>query len=146
MTYMSTTEPQQLAPSATYMALVLSKEGEIVTNIKRLWSQVMHLEPTLSYAIAWAGYEQCNALLIRSLRDAWQRLLAREKAISRAPKPIAREARQLRDDVVRLGELLDDAEGVQNNLKKNKLQLEWDIHMSVVDLVRVRWELEECEF
>jgi hypothetical protein len=24
--------------------------------------------------------------------------------------------------------------------------LEWDIHMSVVDLVRVRWELEKCEF
>ena len=143
---MSTTEPQQLAPSATYIALVLSKEGEIVPNIQKLWSQVMHLEPTLSYAIAWASYEQCNTLLIRSLRDAWQRLLAREKEIMRAPKPVAREVWQLRDDVVRLGELLDDAEGAQNNLRKNKLQLEWDIHMSVVDLVRVRWELEGCEF
>ena len=143
---MSTTEPQQLAPSAAYMALVLSKEGDIVPNIKKLWSRVMHLEPTLSYAIAWAGYEQCNALLIRSLRDAWQRLLAREDAVLLAPNPNARQVWQLRDDVVRLGELLDAAEEAQNDLKKNKLQLEWDIHMSVVDLVRVRWELEECEF
>lgn len=143
---MSTTEPQELAPSATYMALVLSKEGDIVPNIKKLWSQVMHLEPTLSYAIAWTGYEQCNAKLIRSLRDAWQRLLAREKAILLALKHNAREVLQLRDDVVRLGELLNAAVEAQNNLKKNKLQLEWDIHMSVVDLVRVRWELEECEF
>lgn len=143
---MSTTEPQQLAPSAVYMALVLSKEGDIVPNIKKLWSRVMHLEPTLSYAIAWTGYEQWNALLIRSLRDAWQRLVAREKAILLARKTVAREVWQLRDDVVRLGELLDAAVEAQNNLKKNKLQLEWDIHMSVVDLVRVRWELEECEF
>ena len=143
---MSTNEPQQLAPSAAYMTLVLSKEGEIVPNIKKLWSQVMHLEPTLSYAIAWAGYEQCNAKLIRSLRDAWQRLRAREDAILLAPEANAREAWQLRDDVVRLGELLDAAVRAQNNLKRNKLQLEWDIHMSVVDAVRVRWELEECEF
>jgi len=143
---MSSTEPQHQAPSAVYMALVLSKEGEIVPNIKKLWSQVMHLEPTLSYAIAWTGYEQCNALLIRSLRDAWQRLMAREQAILLAPRPAAREVWQLRDDVVRLGELLDTAVEAQNNLKKNKLQLEWDIHMSVVELVRVRWELEECEF
>ena len=99
-----------------------------------------------SYAIAWAGYEQCNALLVRSLRDAWQRLLAREDAILLAPNPYARQVWQLRDDVGRLGELLDAAEEAQNDLKKNKLQLEWDIHMSVVDLVRVRWELEECEF
>lgn len=135
---MSTTEPQRLVPSAVYMALVLSKEGDIVPNIKKLWSQVMHLEPTLSYAIAWAGYEQCNAKLIRSLRDAWQRLLAREKEILLAPRPVAQEVWQLRDDVVRLGELLDAAVEAQNNLKKNKLQLEWDIHMRVVDLVRVR--------
>lgn len=47
---------------------------------------------------------------------------------------------------MRLGELVDAAVEAQNNLEKNKLQLEWDIHMSVVDLVRVRWELEECEF
>jgi hypothetical protein len=53
---------------------------------------------------------------------------------------------QLRDDVERLGELLHQAEEGQNDLKKNKLQFEMDIHMSVVDLVRVRWELEECEF
>jgi hypothetical protein len=143
---MSSTEPQHQAPSAVYMALVLSKEGEIVPNIKKLWSQVMHLEPTLSYAIAWTGYEKCNALLIRSLRDAWQRLIAREQAILQAPRPVAREVWQLRDDVVRLGELVDAAVEAQNNLEKNKLQLEWDIHMSVVDLVRVRWELEECEF
>ncbi|GAB7334952.1 hypothetical protein MBLNU13_g06825t1 [Cladosporium sp. NU13] len=143
---MPDTETQELAPSATYMALVLSKEGDIVPNIKKLWSQVMHLEPTLSYAIAWAGYEQCNALLIRSLQDARQRLLAREEAILLAPKPVAREVWQLRDDVVRLGELLEAAVAARNNLKKNKLQLEWDIHMSVVDLVRVMWELDGYEF
>lgn len=143
---MSPLKPQYPAASASYMTLILSKEGDIVANIKKLRSRVIDLEPTLSYAIAWAGYERCNALLIRSLRDAWQRLNAREDAILAAPKLDAREVWQLRDDVVRMGELLDAAVGAQNDLKKNKLQFEWDIHMSVVDLVRVRWELEECGF
>lgn len=143
---MSTIEPQQPAASANYMALILSKEGDIVPNIQKLRSRVIDLEPTLSFAIAWAGYEQCNALLIRSLRDAWQRLIAREEAILSAPKLVAREVWQLRDDVVRMGQLVDAAKEAQNDLKKNKLQFEWDIHMSVVDLVRVRWELEQCGF
>lgn len=144
---MSTTEPLHPAASAVYMTLILSNEGDIVPNILKLRSRVIDLEPTLSFAIAWAGYERCNALLIRSLRDAWQRLIAREEAILSAPKLVAREVWQLRDDVVRMGELLDAAEGAQNDLKKkSKLQFEWDVHMSVVDLVRVRWELEECGF
>ncbi|KAM0711349.1 hypothetical protein Q7P35_002089 [Cladosporium inversicolor] len=143
---MSPLKPQHPAASAAYMALILSSEGAIVPNIQKLRSRVIDLEPTLSFAIAWAGYERCNALLIRSLRDAWQRLNAREKAILSAPRLDAREVWQLRDDVVRMGGLLDAAEGAQSDLKKNKLQFEWDVHMSVVDLVRVTWELEECGF
>jgi hypothetical protein len=143
---MDTIQPQQPAASAVYMTLILSKEGAIVENIRKLESRVIDLEPTLSYAIAWAGYEQCNARLVRSLRDGWQRLQAREEAILSAPELVPREVWQLRDDVERFGELVDAAEGAQNNLKKNKLQFEMDIHMSVVGLVRVRWELEECEF
>ena len=138
-------EPQP-APSVNYMALILSKEGDIVPDIKKLRSRVIDLEPTLSYAIAWAGYERTNALLVGSLRDVHKRLRAREKAIFYAPELNAQEVWKLRDDVERFGELVDAAEGAQNDLKKNKLQFEWDIHMSVVDLVRVRWELEECEF
>jgi hypothetical protein len=143
---MDTIQSQQPAASAVYMTLILSKEGAIVENIRKLESRVIDLEPTLSYAIAWAGYEQCNARLVRSLRDGWQRLQAREEAILSAPELVPREVWQLRDDVERFGELVDAAEGAQNNLKKNKLQFEMDIHMSVVGLVRVRWELEECEF
>ena len=143
---MSTTEPQQPAASAVYMDLIFSKEGAIVPNIQKLRSRVIDLEPTLSYAIAWTGYEQCNARLIRLLREAWHRLSAREDAVLAAPELVPREVWQLRDDVERFGELVDAAEGAPNNLKKNKLQFEMDIHMSVVDLVRVRWELEECEF
>jgi hypothetical protein len=136
----------QPAPSAVYMALILSKQGSIVPNIRELHSRVMHLEPTLSYAIAWAGYERTSALLIGTLRDVHKRLRAREKDIFYAPELDAQEVYKLRDDVERFGELVDAAEGAQNDLKKNKLQFEWDIHMSVVGLVRVKWELEECEF
>ena len=143
---MDTNQPQQPAASAVYMALIFSKEDDIVPNIKKLQSRVIDLEPTLSYAIAWAGYEQCNARLVRSLHDTWHRLSAREDAILSAPQLIPREVWQLRDDVERFGELVNAAQGAQNNLKKNKLQFEMDIHMSVVDLVRMRWELEDCEF
>jgi hypothetical protein len=142
---MITIEPQPAA-SANYMALVLSNEGDIVANIKKLRSRVVDLESTLSYAIATAGYQQVHALLLRSLQDAWQRLKAREEAILFASELDAREVWQLRDDVERLGGLLDAAEERQNDLKKNKLQFEMDVHMSVVDLVGVRWELEVCEF
>jgi hypothetical protein len=31
-------------------------------------------------------------------------------------------------------------------LKGNKMQFDMDIHESVVEMVRVRWELEWCEF
>jgi hypothetical protein len=141
-----TTIESQPAASDNYMALVLSNEGDIVASIRALRSKVIDLEPTLSYAIAWAGYEQSHASLIASLQNAWQRLQAREQAILFASEINIREVYQLRDDVERLGELLHQAEEGQNDLKKNKLQFEMDIHMSVVDLVRVRWELEECEF
>lgn len=143
---MSTTGPQQPAASAVYMDLIFSNEGAIIPNIQKLRSRVIDLEPTRSYAIAWTGYEQCNARLVRLLREAWHRLSAREDAILSASELVPREVWQLRDDVERFGELVNAAEGAQNNLKKNKLQFEMDIHMSVVDLVRVRWELEECEF
>lgn len=128
------------------MVLIISKEGDVVPNIRKLRSRVIDLEPSLSYAIAWAGYERTNALLIGSLRDVHKRLQAREKSIFYAPELDAQEVWKLRDDVERFGELVSAAEGAQNDVKKNKLQFEWDIHMSVVDLVRVRWELEECEF
>ena len=142
---MTTIEPQPAA-SANYMALILSEEGDIVANFKELRTRVIHLEPTLSYAIAWAGYEQTHASLVESLRDALQRLQAREQAILFAPELNAREVWQLKDDVERFGELLEAAVEAQNDLKKNKRQFDMDVHMSVVELVKVRWELEECEF
>jgi superoxide dismutase len=66
---MATIESQPAA-SANYMALVL----DIVASIRALRSKVIDLEPTLSYAIAWAGYEQRHASLVASLQKAWQRL------------------------------------------------------------------------
>lgn len=142
---MTTIEPQPAA-SANYMALILSEEGDIVANFKELRTRVIHLEPTLSYAIAWAGYEKTHASLVESLRDALQRLQAREQAILFAPELNAREVWQLKDDVERFGKLLEAAVGAQNDLKKNERQFDMDVHMSVVELVKVRWELEECEF
>ena len=134
------------AASVPYMALILSTQGSIVPTLQKLRSQVIHLEPTLSYAIAWAGYEQTNALLLRTLQEALQRLQARERAILAAKKLDVRAVWRLRDDVARFGELVDAAREAQNDLKRNKLQFEMDIHMSVVELVGVRWELEECGF
>jgi len=142
---MATIEPQPAA-SANYMSLIWSREGAITANIKALRSRVVDLAPTLSYAIAYAGYQQMHALLRGLLQDAWRRLKAREEAILSASEADVQEVWHLRDDVERLGELVNEAEEAQNDLKKNKLQFEMDVHMSVFDLVGVRWELEECEF
>lgn len=135
---MTAIEPQPAA-SAKHMALIKSDQGEIVANIKDFRSRVIHLEPTLSYAIAWAGYCESQSILHTSMQDALQRLKAREQAILFAAEPSIREISQLRDDVERFEELLEAMGEAVNDLKKNKLQFEMDIHMSVVEMVRVRW-------
>lgn len=135
----------QPAASANYMALILGKKGAKVKDIKAFRAQIVHIEPTLSYAIAWAGYQQTHKLLHSLLIAIWHRLKAREQQLVYAVKPV-RGVRKLKDDVERFQELLDAACASVNDLKKNDLQFEWDIHMSVVDMVRVRWELEDCDF
>lgn len=142
---MTNTTPQPAA-SANYMALITSKEGAFAPNVENLRSRVIHLEPTLSYAIAWAGYEETHELLHDSMQGALDRLKARQQAILFPPKLNVQEAWRLRDDVEQFDELLEAMAEALNDLKQNKSQFEMDIHMSVVEMVRVRWELEGCEF
>lgn len=115
-------------------------------NIDDFRSKIIHLEPTLSYAIASAGYYESHRMLHASLERAMERVVARREIIMSASKLNVREVRQLKEDVDLLQELLDAMNGALNNLKKNKLQFEMDIHMSVVDMVKLRWELDECDF
>lgn len=135
----------QPAASANYMALIRSVRGEIVPNIDDFRSKIIHLEPTLSYAIASAEYYEAHKIVHSSLQSAMERVVARHATTSSAPQLNIREVRRLKDDVDLLQELLDAMDAALNNLKKNKLQFEMDIHMSVVDMVRVRWELDECD-
>lgn len=128
------------------MALITSKGGTFAPNVENLRSRVIHLEPTLSYAIAWAGYEETHKLLHNPMEGALRRLKARQQAILFPPDLNVREVWRLRDDVEQFGELLEAMAEALNDLKKNKFQFEMDIHMSVVDMVRVRWVLEGCEF
>lgn len=134
------------AASANYMALITNNEGTFASDIEGLRSRVIHLEPTLSYAIAWAGYEETHKLLHNSMQGALDRLKARQQAVLFPSKLNVQEVWRLRDDVEQFDELLEAMAEALNDLKKNKLQFEMDIHMSVVDMVRVRWELEGCEF
>lgn len=145
-TQQMTTPTCQPAASANYMALIRSDRGEIVPNIDDFRSKIIHLEPTLSYAIASAGYHEAHKILHTSLQSAMERVVARHTAVSSASKINVREVWRLKEDVDLLQELLDAMDAALNNLKKNKLQFEMDIHMSVVDMVRVRWELDECDF
>ena len=134
------------AASANYIALIRSARGELESNIDDFRSKIIHLEPTLSYAIASAGYYEARKLLHTSLESALQRLKARQQTISSAPKLNVQEVSRLKDDVDLLQELFDAMGAASNDLKKNKYQFDLDIHMSAVDMVRLRWELDECDF
>jgi hypothetical protein len=134
------------AGSANYMALITSKQGTLASDIKNLRSRVIHLEPTLSFSIAWAGYENTHKLLHTMMQSTWERLKARHEAMVVLQKLNVREVWQLESDVELFGELIEDMGQSLNNLKGNKMQFDMDIHESVVEMVRVRWELEWCEF
>jgi hypothetical protein len=134
------------AGSANYMALITSKQGTLASDIKYLRSRVIHLEPTLSFSIAWAGYENTHKLLHTMMQSTWARLKARHEAMVILQKLNVREVWQLESDVELFGELIEDMGRSLNNLKGNKMQFDMDIHESVVEMVRVRWELEWCEF
>jgi hypothetical protein len=134
------------AASASYMALITSKQGALASDIKNLRSRVIHLESTLSFSIAWAGYENTHKLLHTMMQSTWERLKARHEAMVVLQKLNVREVWQLESDVELFGELIEDMGQSLNNLKGNKMQFDMDIHESVVEMVRVRWELEWCEF
>jgi hypothetical protein len=133
---MSTTANHPVA-SANYMALITSKQGTLASDIKNLRSRVIHLEPTLSYSIAWAGYERTHKLLHTMMTDTWQRLKARHKAMECLPTLRVQEVWQLKSDVELFEELIEDMGRSLNNLKANKMQFEMDIHESVVNMVRL---------
>jgi predicted nucleic acid-binding Zn-ribbon protein len=134
------------AASANYMALITSRQGTLASDIKNLRSRVIHLEPTLSYSIAWAGYENTHKLLHTMMQSTWERLKSRHEAMVILQKVNVREVRQLKSDVELFGELIEDMGQSLNNLKGNKMQFEMEIHESVVEMVRLRWELEWFEF
>jgi hypothetical protein len=138
--------PNHPAASANYMALITSKQGTIASDIKNLRSRVIHLEPTLSFSIAWAGYERTHKLLHTMMQSTWERLKARHETMVILQTLNVQEVWQLKTDVELFGELIEDMGWSLNNLKGNKMQFEMDIHESVVDMVRLRWELEWCEF
>jgi hypothetical protein len=134
------------APSANYMALITSKQGTLASDIKNLRSRVIHLEPRLSYSIAWVGYERTHKLLHTMMTDTWQRLKATHEAMVCLQTLNVRKVWQLKSDVDLFGELIEDMGQSLNNLKGNKMQFEMNIHESVVNMVRLRWELEWREF
>lgn len=155
----SITHPTAIpAASANYMALLMSKQGALVRDYKALRSQVIHLEPTLSFAIAYAGYTQTHQITHRALEAAREMLKARHEAfklwaaVFEADKHgtyrrlLRKETRRLRRDAQALGELILQAgRAIVRDLdgKWKGGVFEMDVHMGAVGMVGVRWELEE---
>jgi hypothetical protein len=155
----STTHPTAIpTASANYMALLMSKQGALVRDHKALRSQVIHLEPTLSFAIAYAGYTQTHAITHQALGAALKRMRARHEdfklwaAVLKADKHgvyrglVRKEARRLRRHSEALGELILQAgRAIVRDLdgKGRGGVFEMDVHMGAAGMVGVRWELEE---
>jgi hypothetical protein len=140
------------------MALLRAPRGLIVQDYHALRSMVIHLEPTLSFAIAYAGYTEAHKATHQALEAAWARLAARhgdlkfyagfvsadERGVHRGL--LGKETRRLRGDVEALGELIFKAgRAIVRDLdgKGRGGVFEMDVHMGAVGMVGVRWELEE---
>lgn len=52
------------------MYLIRSNEGVIATDIKDFRARFFHMEPTLNYAIACAGYAESRKLLVAELQSS----------------------------------------------------------------------------
>lgn len=154
---MSTDNPA-LSASANYIFLIHSAEGELYPNARALRAQVMHLAPTLNYAVACAGYAEARRLLVAALLPSVVDLCDRfdhmivlngEKGMKgriRAmrnivPRPgvSSRELRRLREDVEAFERVLSGLPEV-NDVRRT--QFEEDVHESAVECVRLRWEFE----
>jgi hypothetical protein len=144
--------------SGNYMALLMSRQGVFVEDYRALRSMVIHLEPTLSFAIAYAGYTQTHKITHQALEAAWARLKARHEDLKVYAAALAadkrgihrgllrKEARRLKRDAHALGELvLSAGRAIVRNLDgKGKGGIfEMDVHMGAVEMVGIRWELEE---
>ena len=136
----------------------MSKQGALVRDYKALRSQVIHLEPTLSFAIAYAGYTQTHKITHLALEAARTRLKTRHEdfklwaAALKAYKQgihrslLRKETRKLRRDAQTLGELILQAgRAIVRDLDGEGKGgvFEMDVHMWAVGMVGVRWELEE---
>ena len=146
------------AASANYLALLTSAQGALVPDHHALRSLIIHLEPTLNFAVAVAGYTQTHASTHQALEAALRRLRTRHEDLKfwagalRGDKErvyrglLEREARGLREDVGRVGELvLKAGRAVVRNLdgRGKGGVFEMDLHLGAVGMVGVRWELEE---
>ncbi|KAM0713480.1 hypothetical protein Q7P37_010442 [Cladosporium fusiforme] len=60
--------------SAKYIHLIHSVEGAIATDIKDFRARVVHMEPTLNYAVACAGYVEARKLLVVELQSFLDRI------------------------------------------------------------------------
>ena len=148
------------AASANYMALLLSARGILVPTHFALRSQVIHLEPTLNYAIACAGYTETHKLALQALEAAWQRLKVRTEDLKLYASVVLRDksgvhlgllnrgVRDLKKDVGKLeGLVLAAGRALVGDLSGRKEGLfEMDVHMKAVEMVGVRWEVEGVEF
>jgi hypothetical protein len=147
--------------SGNYMALLMSRQGVFVEDYRALRSMVIHLEPTLSFAIAYAGYTQTHKITHQALEAAWARVKARHEDLKLYDAALVadkqgihrdmwretrKEARKLKSDSGALGELVLKARrAVVRNLdgKGRGGIFEMDVHMGAVEMVGIRWELEE---
>ena len=158
-----TTPASTSAASASYMALLLSAQGALVPTHDALHSQVIHVESTLSYAIACTGYTESHKLTQLALEAAQARLKVRNGDLELYANVLARDQtgvhivhlpllccglRDLERDVRRLGELvLRAGENLAGDFSGRKGGLfEMDVHLKAVGMVGVRWELEGLGF